>query len=105
MLGLHWSLGFGETAAKVAHSRAELMKLRAQEKTAAASFPVEVKEAYLNVKEAEERMKVTADGRKAGRTLVALAVANFELGIGDAAARIAVMQRVARCAERGERRA
>ena len=34
VLGLHWSLGFGETAAKVAHSRAELMKLRAQEKTA-----------------------------------------------------------------------
>ena len=83
VLGLHWSLGFGETAAKVAHSRAELMKLRAQEKTAAASFPVEAKEAYLNVKEAEERMKVTADGRKAGRTLVALAVANFELGIGE----------------------
>ena len=44
---------------------------------------MEVKEAYLNVKEAEERMKVTADGRKAGRTLVALAVANFELGIGE----------------------
>ena len=83
VVGLRWSLGFGETAAKVARSRAELMKLRAQEKTAAASFPVEVKEAYLNVKEAEERMKITADGRKAGRTLVALAVANFELGIGE----------------------
>jgi len=83
VVGLHWSLGFGETAAKVARSRAELMKLRAQEKTAAASFPVEAKEAYLNVKEAEERITVTADGRKAGRTLVALAVANFELGIGE----------------------
>lgn len=83
VVGLHWKLGFGETAAKVARSRAELMKLRAQEKTAAASFPVEVKEAYLNVKEAQERMRVTADGRKAGRTLVALAVANFELGIGE----------------------
>jgi outer membrane protein TolC len=83
VLGLRWSLGFGETAAKVARSRAELMKLQSQEKTAALSFPLEVKEAYLNVKEAEERMKVTADGRRAGRTLVTLAVANFELGIGE----------------------
>ncbi|MBI3303746.1 MAG: TolC family protein [Deltaproteobacteria bacterium] len=83
VVGLHWSLSFGETAAKVARSRAELMKLRSQEKTAAASFPVEVKEAYLNVKEAEERMTITADGRKAGRALVTLAAANFELGIGE----------------------
>jgi outer membrane protein TolC len=83
VVGLRWNLGFGETAAKVARSRAELMKLRTQEKTAALSFPLEVKEAYLNVKEAEERMKVTEEGRKAGRALVALATANFELGIGE----------------------
>ena len=83
VVGLHWSLSFGETAAKVARSRAELMKLHSQEKTAELSFPVEVKEAYLNVKEAEERMQVTAEGRKAGRALVTLAVANFELGIGE----------------------
>ncbi|MCS6924325.1 MAG: TolC family protein [Candidatus Binatia bacterium] len=83
VVGVRWSLGFAETAAKVARSRAELMKLRAQEKTAVMSFPLEVKEAYLNVKEAEERIRVTADGRRAGRTLVTLAVANFELGIGE----------------------
>jgi len=83
VVGLHWSLNFGETAAKVARSRAELMKLHSQEKTAELSFPVEVKEAYLNVKEAEERIQVTAEGRKAGRALVTLSAANFELGIGD----------------------
>jgi outer membrane protein len=83
VVGIRWSLGFAETAAKVARSRAELMKLRAQEKSAALSFPLEVKEAYLNVKEAEERVRVTTDGRKAGRALVTLAVTNFELGIGE----------------------
>jgi outer membrane protein len=83
VIGLRWNLGFGETAAKVARSRAELMKLQSQEKTAVLSFPVEVKEAYLNVKETEERMKITAEGRRAGRALVALATANFELGIGE----------------------
>jgi outer membrane protein len=83
VLGFRWSLGFGETAAKVARSRAELMKLQSQEKTATLSFPVEVKEAYLNIKEAEERIKVTAEGRKAGRALVALGAANLELGIGE----------------------
>lgn len=83
VVGLHWNLNFGETAAKVSRSRAELMKLHSQEKTAAAGFPLEVKEAYLNIKEADERMKITADGRKAGRALVTLAAANFELGIGE----------------------
>ncbi|MGH7963224.1 MAG: TolC family protein [Candidatus Binatia bacterium] len=83
VLGLRWSLGFAETAAKVARTRAELLKLRAQEQTATASFPLEVKEAYLNVKEAEERIKITDDGRKAGRALVTLGAANIELGIGD----------------------
>jgi outer membrane protein TolC len=83
VIGLHWSLNFSETAAKVARSRAELMKLHSQEKAAAEGLPLEVKEAYLNVKEAEERIKITADGRKAGRSLVALSAANFELGIGE----------------------
>ncbi len=83
LLGLHWNFNFGETAAKVSRSQAELMKLQTQEKTAATSFPLEVKEAYLNVKEAEERMRITGDGRKAGRALVALSAANFELGIGE----------------------
>ena len=83
VLGVHWSLSFGETAAKVSRNRAELLKLRSQEKNAASSFPIEVKEAYLGVKEAEDRISITSDGRKAGRALVALATANFELGIGE----------------------
>jgi outer membrane protein TolC len=83
VLGLRWSFSFGETAAKVSRSRAELLKLRSQEKNAEASFPIEVKEAYLGVKEAQERMSITADGRKAGRALVTLAAANFEIGIGE----------------------
>lgn len=83
LLGMRWSLSFGETAAKVSRSRAELLKLRSQEKNAEASFPIEVKEAYLGVREAQERMTITADGRKAGRALVTLAAANFEIGIGE----------------------
>lgn len=83
VLGLRWSLSFGETAAKVSRSQAELLKLRSQERNAEASFPIEVKEAYLGVKEAQERMSITSDGRKAGRALVTLAAANFEMGIGE----------------------
>jgi outer membrane protein len=83
LIGLHWNFNVGETAAKVSRSQAELMKLQSQEKTATMSFPLEVKEAYLNVQEAEERMRITSEGRKAGRALVALSTANFELGIGE----------------------
>jgi len=83
VLGLRWNFDINGTAAKVARSEAELMKLQTQKKTAENSFPVEVKEAYLNVKETQERVKITEEGRKAGRTLVALSSANFELGIGE----------------------
>jgi outer membrane protein TolC len=83
LIGLHWNFNLGETGAKVSRSQAELMKLQSQEKTATTSFPLEVKEAYLNVQEAEERMRITSEGRKAGRALVALSTANFELGIGE----------------------
>jgi outer membrane protein TolC len=84
VLGLRWNLSFRDVQAKVARTRAELMKLRAQSKTASLGLPLEVSQAYLGVKEAEQRMALTAEGRKAARTLVALAVANFELGIGEA---------------------
>lgn len=83
VLGLRWNFDINGTAAKVARSEAELMKLQTQRKTAENSFPVEVKEAYLNVQETRERVKITEDGRKAGRALVALSTANFELGIGE----------------------
>ncbi len=83
VLGLRWNFDINGTAAKVARSQAELMKLQTQKKTAENSFPVEVKEAYLNVKEARDRVKITEEGRKAGRALVALSSANFELGIGE----------------------
>ena len=83
VLGLRWNFDINGTAAKVARSEAELMKLQTQKKTAENSFPVEVKEAYLNVKETQERVKITEEGRKAGRALVALSSANFELGIGE----------------------
>jgi outer membrane protein len=83
VLGLRWNFDINGTAAKVARNQAELMKLQTQKKTAENSFPVEVKEAYLNVKEAQERIKITEEGRKAGRALVALSSANFELGIGE----------------------
>ena len=83
VLGLRWNFDINGTAAKVARSEAELMKLQTQKKTAENSFPVEVKEAYLNVQEAKERIKITDEGRKAGRALVALSSANFELGIGE----------------------
>ncbi len=83
VLGLRWNFDISGTAAKVTRTQAELTKLHTQMKTAEQGFPVEVKEAYLNVKETKERLKITEDGRKAGRALVALATANFELGIGE----------------------
>jgi len=67
VLGLRWNFDINGTAAKVSRTEAELMKLQAQKKTAESGFPVEVKEAYLNVKEARERIKITEEGRKAGR--------------------------------------
>ena len=84
VVGIHWDLNFFLTTAKVAEARADLDRLAAQRRDAASGLQLEIRRAYSDVMQARETIKVSEDGRKAGRALLILTVSNFELALGEA---------------------
>lgn len=84
MLGLQWDLSLLQTAARIDQSRAALEELHARKRGAEAGLALEVQKAYSDLEQARETMKAAEAGRKAGRGLLILTVANFDLGIGEA---------------------
>ena len=83
VLGLHWDLNFFMTGAKVAQARADLDRLLAQQRAAASGLRLEIRRAYAAVLQGRDTITAADDGRKAGRALLILSVANFDLGIGE----------------------
>src|SRR5262249_47146808 len=83
VLGIGWNLNFHITAAKVATKRAELMEVEAMRRGAQTGLPVQVRRAYRKVLQTKEQVARLDDGRRAGRAILTLAVANFDLGIGE----------------------
>ncbi|MFQ5666160.1 MAG: TolC family protein [Candidatus Binatia bacterium] len=84
VLGMRWDLNFLTTRAKVAQARAELESLRAQQREAATGLDLEIRRAYSNVLRARDTIAAAKEGRKAGRALLILTVANFDMAIGEA---------------------
>lgn len=84
VLGLRWDLNIYTTRAKVAQERAALAHLQAQEREAASGLLLEIRRAYSDVLQQRDTIQALEQGRKAGRGLLVLTVANFDLGLGDA---------------------
>jgi outer membrane protein TolC len=83
-LGIHWDLNFFQNNAKVEQARADLERLRAQQRSAVSGLRLEIQKAYLDVAQARNTIQATDDGRRAGRALLVLSVSNFDLAIGEA---------------------
>ena len=83
-LGLHWDINFLRTEAKVEEARADLNRLRAQQRGATTGLELEIQKAYSEFVQARDTMKSSEDGHSAGRALLVLTVSNFDLGIGEA---------------------
>lgn len=83
-LGVQWNLSLWQTSARVDSAQAELELLRARARGAQSGIDLEIRKAYSDVERTRETMRTTAAGRKAGRALLVLTVANFDLGIGEA---------------------
>jgi outer membrane protein TolC len=83
VLGIGWNLNFHMTAAKVATKRAELLEIEAMRRGAQTGLPVQLRDAYRKVLQHKEQVARLDDGRRAGRAILTLAVANFDLGIGE----------------------
>lgn len=84
VVGLRWDLNFLTTAAKIAQAKAELERLRAQEREAAGGLLLDIRRAYSDLIQQRDTIEALEQGRKAGRALLVATVANFDLGLGDA---------------------
>ncbi|MBI5025606.1 MAG: TolC family protein [Nitrospirae bacterium] len=83
-LGLKWSIDFGITKGKVREADAEHRKLLEKKRFADEGIPFEVRKAYLDIEEASKSIEATEKAYKNARKWIIAAVANFDMGVGEA---------------------
>lgn len=83
-MGLKWSIDFGITKGRVKEAQAEYYKLLERKKFADEAIPFQVRKAYLDLQEAKKNIIETEKAYKNAKKWLVAAVANFDLGIGDA---------------------
>lgn len=82
--GLRWSFDFGVTAGRVREVRAERDRLEALKETAEDGIPLEIRSLYRELTEARAAASATEASSRAARRWLVAAVANFDLGVGEA---------------------
>ncbi|MRR37389.1 TolC family protein, partial [bacterium] len=83
-LGVKWKLDFGITGSKVAGERAQYNRLLATKVYAENNIPLQVKKAWLELKEAEKSIDATRDAYSNAKKWIVSAMANFDFGVGPA---------------------
>lgn len=83
VFGLRWEFSFGGNKAKVEQAKAELKKLLAQRDAATLGMPVEVKRAFLEVLEMQERLDQMRKAYRSARGLVTVGAGAKGLGVQD----------------------
>lgn len=83
-IGLKWSIDFGITEGRVKEAQAEYYKLLEKKKFADEAIPLQVRKAYLDMEEAKKNIIETEKAYKNARKWLVAAIANFDMGIGDA---------------------
>ncbi|MEW6161734.1 MAG: TolC family protein [Nitrospirota bacterium] len=83
-LGLKWSVDFGITQGKVKEAEAEYYKLLEKRRFADEAIPLQVRKAYLELEEARKSIPEMEKAYKNARKWLVAAIANFDLGIGEA---------------------
>lgn len=80
-LGAMWNLDFGITRGKIDQAKAEKLKLKAKEAFAEMYLPVEVTQAYLEVKANKEKIAAAKKAYRSARRWFLAASSNFDLGL------------------------
>ncbi len=83
-MGVKWSLDFGITDGKVSEARAEYLKLTEKKRFAEDAIPLQIRKAYLDFEEAGKNILETEAAYSNTRKWLVSAIANFDLGIGEA---------------------
>ncbi|MDP6116347.1 MAG: TolC family protein [Planctomycetota bacterium] len=82
VVGLRWQINFGKSA-RAEQAKEEHNILLAQREEARSGFAVEIRKAWLGVKEMEERVTVMRKARGAARALTAGSKAVADMGVQD----------------------
>ena len=83
VIGFKYNLDFGIRAGKVKEAEAEVQKLEALADYALDSIPLQVRDAYTTVVEAERNAKVLADAHDNAKRWLVASSSNVDLGVGD----------------------
>ncbi|MDI6801620.1 MAG: TolC family protein [Thermodesulfovibrionales bacterium] len=83
-MGLKWSIDFGITGGRVREAEAEYNKLTEKKRFADEAIPLQVRKAYADMQEAGKNIPEMEKAYRNARKWLVAAVANFDLGIGEA---------------------
>lgn len=83
-LGLKWSFDFGITEGRVKEAQSEYNKLTEKKRFADEAIPFQVRKAYLDLEEARKNIIETEKGYSNAKKWLVTAIANYDLGIGEA---------------------
>jgi outer membrane protein len=83
VVGFRYSLDFGIRAGKVKEAEAELQKLEALRDHALDGIPLQVRDAYTTVVEAERNTRALAESHDNAKRWLVASSSNFDVGIGD----------------------
>jgi outer membrane protein TolC len=84
VLGMHWDLNFFSQRAKIDQAKADLDRVRAEQRAAESGLRLDIRRAYSDVQQQQATITSAEKGRKAARGWLILSVSNFDLGIGEA---------------------
>jgi outer membrane protein TolC len=83
VIGFKYNLDFGIRAGKVKEAEAEVQKLEALRDHAIDGIPLQVREAYTTVVEAERNTKVLSEAYDNAKQWLVASSSNVDLGVGD----------------------
>ncbi len=84
VIGFKWGMDFGIRKSKVSEAKAEYMKLKMKQLYAMGGVPFQVKEAYLQLVEADSEIKSLNEAYTKAKQWVVASLSNFDLGVGSA---------------------
>lgn len=83
-LGLKWGIDFGITEGKVREAEAKYKKLLEKKRFADEGIPFQVRKVYYEINEAKKTTVVTKSAYRNAKKWLVVAVANFDMGVGEA---------------------
>ncbi|TAN44363.1 MAG: TolC family protein [Nitrospirae bacterium] len=83
-MGLKWAVDFGITKGRIQESLAEYHKIAEKKRFADEAIPFQVRKSYLDFEEARKNIIETEKGYTNAKKWLVAAMANLDLGIGDA---------------------